>query len=434
MKTITQPNEKVIAIIKTNHPEAEELRQATWTVPYSKGGIHLLKNIFSGEVVQLDDGEFAAPEKLPELAQRRFYVPKDYDEAEKYLETVKLIKLMQPEKTGLSSYTILPTTGCNARCTYCYEEGYAVKTMTPETVDRLIDFICETRQDDKISLSWFGGEPTLGAKTISRICRELESRGVPFTSRMITNASLITKSLAAEMKEVWHLKRVQVSLDGNRRDYMARKQYIDPIRHNYDVVMRAIHYLAAEDIKVNLRVNFDNRNVDTLRPFLDEMKAEFGENDNVKLYLSILYQEKEQPYYLDLNRQMMELNRYIDSLGINSVEREKRHTSFRLNCCMADNLGKSVVIDPEGRFFDCEHLPTGHSWGNIFDGVTDKALFEKLCAPHEIDEGCRRCPFLPMCTPFYRHGCVGWCSSCREHVMLKTEHALEKLADRLAER
>ncbi|MCR4840441.1 MAG: SPASM domain-containing protein [Lachnospiraceae bacterium] len=91
-------------------------------------------------------------------------------------------------------------------------------------------------------------------------------------------------------------------------------------------------------------------------------------------------------------------------------------------------LDKSIVIQPDGSFSDCEHLPEGHSWGNIFDGVTDSDLFERLSRPHEIDEMCRRCPYLPQCTPFYRKGCPAWFKYCREYMDLKTEYELSKYA------
>ena len=81
---------------------------------------------------------------------------------------------------------------------------------------------------------------------------------------MVTNASLLTKELAHEAKEQWNLKRVQVSLDGAREDYTPRKNYYNPEKHNYDVVMKAIHYLADEGIKVNLRCNFDWENIESM--------------------------------------------------------------------------------------------------------------------------------------------------------------------------
>ncbi|MBR6336849.1 MAG: radical SAM protein, partial [Ruminococcus sp.] len=406
-------------------------RRSVWAVPFERNGKFLMKHTFSGEIVSLSADEYKDMENIEELRQHRFIVPTDYDEDAKYLETVKLIRLMQPQKPGLKSYTILPTTACNARCTYCYEEGFKVSSMTQETAEALVSYIEKTRHDDKVTLAWFGGEPLVGVKVIRYVCEELERRGIPFGSRMITNASLFTPELVKEAKEVWKLSKVQVSLDGDRRDYTERKRYIDPVKHNYEKVISVIHMLAEQDIKVNLRVNFDKDSIGRLKGFLDEMKAEFGDEKNVTLYLAALYQEKAKPYYLELQREMLELDRYIRELGINYENREKMHSSFKINACMADSLDKSVVIQPDGSFFDCEHLPEAHSWGNVFDGVTDKALFDKLAAPHKIDDMCKKCPYLPQCTPFYKNGCPGWCDKCRGVFDLKTEYELLNYSEQI---
>ncbi|MBR0133217.1 MAG: radical SAM protein [Lachnospiraceae bacterium] len=430
MHTIILPNEKVTAFLSTKYPETNTgWRWSVWAVHYAQDGKYVIKHSFSGEIITLSDEEYTNALNNEELRRRRYVVPNDFDEATKYKEVVGLIKLTNPESEGLRTYTILPTTACNARCVYCYEEGYAVSTMTQATAERLVDFICETKQEEKITLAWFGGEPLVGTKTISFICNSLAERNVPFRSRMITNGSLFTTEMVKEATEIWKLEKVQVSLDGDRRDYEDRKRYIYPLKDNYDIVMKSIRLLADVGIKVNLRVNFDRENIGRLRPFLLEMKERFSEDKNVSLYLSALYQEKEKPYFIELEREMFELNRYVRELGINYENREKIQTSFRLNGCMADALDKTIVIHPDGRFYDCEHLPEGHSWGNIFDGVTDRELFERLSAPHEIDERCAKCPYLPQCTPFYIKGCPGWFEKCREYMELKTEYELRRIAE-----
>lgn len=445
MKTLGAPNERSYAINKKTRLDKEAaFRLSGFVISFEEDGVCLMKNILTGEVISLSREEYQAAiylkdtseryeyleqHSLTEPAMHRFIVEKGYNEAEQYLTTVKLIRIMQPESPGLKTYTILPTTGCNARCTYCYEEGYPVMTMTRSTADRLIDYICETRQEDSITLSWFGGEPLVCADTISYICRRLTEKDVPFTSRMITNASLVTRELAREMKDVWKLQRVQVSLDGDRRDYTERKRYLLPEKHNYDQVMEAIGILAEADIQVVLRVNFDSDSFTRLRPFLVEMKERFGSLNNVKLYLSALYQEKTKPRFTGLTRQMFELGRYVDALGLNSVYREQKAAAFRLNSCMADSIDKSVVIDPEGRFYNCEHLPEGNTWGNIFDGITDRKRYEELLSPAPLDDKCRSCAFLPQCTTFYKNGCPGWFEGCRDYQYLKTEYELRKLAD-----
>ncbi len=133
---------------------------------------------------------------------------RQYEEAEAraYATALFLLKTAEGRKKGYAAYTILPTTGCNARCVYCYEEGMPVHTMTEETVSRLIDFICETKADGPVKLRWFGGEPQAAASIIRRVSAALEERSVAFTSGMITNASMLTRELAHEAKTQWHLR------------------------------------------------------------------------------------------------------------------------------------------------------------------------------------------------------------------------------------
>ena len=403
---------------------------------------HIVKNTFTGEVVRLNEREwdsfsymkdnivdynYLLDNGLLDFAVSRYIVEKDYDEAEKYKQTVTILKMMSKNKPGLRTYTIFPTTGCNARCVYCYEQGYQIRTMTRDTADRLIDFICETRHEDEITLSWFGGEPMAAHETISYICQSLADRGIPYKSRMITNASLFTKDLARKAKSLWNLKKVQVSLDGDRADYEIRKNYYAPDRHNYDTVMKAIHYLANEGIKVSLRVNFDWENLSRLKGFLDEIKAEFGDMENISLHLAMIYQEQHKDTCVDLYRKMFELNKYINDIGIPQGSKSGKGIKLKLNSCMADSMDKSIVIDPDGNFYNCEHLPENNTWGNIFDGITDKARFDELSKPADIDEKCRHCCFLPQCTPFYKRGCPGWFEYCCEYNCLKTEYSLQNL-------
>lgn len=46
-----------------------------------------------------------------------------------------LLTLLKPAAKAITNYTILTTTGCNARCFYCYEKGTKPVTMTAETAD-----------------------------------------------------------------------------------------------------------------------------------------------------------------------------------------------------------------------------------------------------------------------------------------------------------
>lgn len=443
MKILKCGDEHAAKIInKSRLDAAAEYRLSAYAYPYSERGRYLIQNTMTKEAAELTQQEwngvlqakkapvgydFLVENGLELLAKSRYIVETGYNEVKQYQQTVFLLKTMSGRKKGLSSYVIFPTTGCNARCIYCYEEGFAVKTMTTETADRLVDFICETRNDDTIKLRWFGGEPLANAKIIRYICTALREWGVSYKSSMVTNASLMTKELAHEARELWNLTKVQVSLDGAREDYTPRKNYYDPERHNYDVVMRAIHCLADEGIKVNLRVNVDFENIERIPHFLKEIKSEFGDMENITLYIAPLFQEQNRERCIELYNKIFRLSDLQKSLGITQNAKGEGSVRMRLNYCMADSMDKSVVITPDGIFNNCEHLPESQTWGNIFDGVTDKAKFNELSRTAEVDEKCSKCPFLPQCTPFYKNGCPGWFEKCYEYHCMKTEHNLHNL-------
>ena len=180
-------------------------------------------------------------------------------------------------------------------------------------------------------------------------------------------------------------------------------------------------------IKVNLRVNVDFDNIERVPIFLQQIKAEFGDMENISLYLAPLFQVTHSEIGLKLYERIFELEELINQLEIPQSSRSGKKTSIRLNNCMADSMDKSIVITPDGVFNNCEHLPEAQAWGNIFDGVTDKAKFDELSAAPKVDEKCVKCPFLPECTPFYKNGCPGWFEECYEYHCMKTEHAMHNL-------
>ncbi len=443
MRILREGDKNVGKLIRQKKPRPDvEYRLSLYAYPFSEGERYLLLHTMTGEVLELTAAEWAAilpfqtaPQSwdqivrkdLAELAEKRCLVETDYDEVHAYAETLFLLKTAKGRKKGLFDYTILPTTGCNARCVYCYEEGMPVQTMTEETADRLVDYICETKVEGPVRLRWFGGEPLVGAPIIHRICAGLEARGVDFSSTIATNASLMTRELAHAAKERWHLYKVMVSLDGPREDYAVRKRYVQPEKHNYDAVMRAIRYLADEDISVSLRVNVDMENLPRIEGFLDEMGAAFGALENVTLYLSSLYQEEHGPNFVPLEQALFALRGRIRDLNLGTGSNIEKKFGMRLRPCIASTMDGAVLITPDGRFNNCSHLPEGRSWGNIFDGVTDQALFDALRGPREIDPDCAKCPFLPRCTPLKKHDCPRWFDRCHVRMRLETEDTLRLL-------
>ena len=63
-------------------------------------------------------------QELPaKLYEEYFLVPEHSPESQTYLELKDVFALKEELPKGITHYVILPTTTCNARCFYCFEQG-----------------------------------------------------------------------------------------------------------------------------------------------------------------------------------------------------------------------------------------------------------------------------------------------------------------------
>jgi uncharacterized protein len=77
--------------------------------------------------------------------------------------------------------TVCPTLKCNFRCPYCFEASQADgATMTAETVDRLIAFIASYKDARRLSLAWYGGEPTLAWEVIEDLTARVQALEIEY--------------------------------------------------------------------------------------------------------------------------------------------------------------------------------------------------------------------------------------------------------------
>ncbi len=433
MKIISEGDGRVVKIIRVGSGETEgALRLSGFVFPFEKEGTVLLKHTLTKQVLRLSAEEWSAlrngtlsAEARDELVKYRFLVEEDYSEVSQYRLVYSILRTMEKTEPGIDCYTILPTTGCNARCVYCYEEGWQSKTMSPETADAVADFILRTKREGEIRLSWFGGEPLCGAGLISRICGRLQDAGVMYYSTMITNGTLMTPELVREAKELWNLRRVQLSMDGARADYERRKNYARKDLYNYDTAMNAAELLSDAGIRVSIRCNYDSGNLDGIREFLDDCGDRFGERGNVSVYLEQLFESSDAEKNAALFHAAEKVAGYADELGLSYTERTEQR--LKTHYCMADYRGEAVIIDPEGGLHLCEHDIDGEPIGTVFGGPVTWPE-----TGTEIAEECRNCCFLPECTPFRKNGCPLEIAACRTQREVWTRRSLTGLLRRLA--
>ena len=405
---------------------------------------HVLFHELTREMIWLDDQEWKCVTKVltegsdlsgdleKTLFEKFYLVPATQEEDRFYLQFMDILNLTFPPVKGVFHYTILPTTACNARCVYCYEASYPTQTMTPETEERLIRYICETHNTEKtIFLNWFGGEPLAGAGTIRRVCRALADEGIDFQSLMISNGSLFTPELVQEATKHWKLQRIQISMDGDKKTYLERKRYLNTGSHSeadpYERVIQNVRLLIDAGVRVILRCNCDWENLPTLETFLQDLVTRFSPwPKELFIYFSPLNSKKSAENFPQLFEKLMQMAERCAGFGIQALGQEVS-SSLRIHHCMSDCIRNYRLIDPSGRLFDCEHMPEDRCYGNIWEGITDQKLADSLSDRSRIRERCRHCVFLPECTAYPDCPVESW--ACREnHTFLIEKYIAAKLA------
>lgn len=370
----------------------------------------IIYNTMTNQMALLTDEETDEIKKFPnllsdcliQLAKDWYIVPVDNNDiklADQFFQLVNSII----KSNSITSFTILPTLDCNARCFYCYENGYNRDRMTLQTAKDVAKFIITRSNGNDVYIKWFGGEPLYNILAIDTICDELISMGINFSSTMISNAYLFTDNIINKSIEKWRLKGIQVTLDGTEEVYNQIKAYITKDKFSPFIrVTDNIEKLLNANINVQIRLNMSKENYDDLMKLIDWIEKRYTNTSLLNVYTTLLYQS------YDLNddelRELVQLNikqtaKIIENeLYKISLPKEKFSRG-----CMAQN-DSSIVISPTGSLGKCEHFSDGEkACGSIYSNEIDKDciaywkhsnIFEEChkCAEYASCGGYDRCP------------------------------------------
>jgi uncharacterized protein len=162
---------------------------------------------------------------------------------------------------------------CNLACGYCFEEGVRGKrAMSPETADLLVEMIEREHiaKGRKVSLDFYGGEPLLSIDSIRSISTRLrnasEVKGLPFEFSLVTNGTLLTRSLAQELAGLG-MHGVKITLDGPREVHDRSRPFVSG-KGSFDIIVKNI--LEVMDVtKVQIGGNFTQENYREFPRLLD---------------------------------------------------------------------------------------------------------------------------------------------------------------------
>ena len=379
-------------IIKTEYEDGEFIWYNTFTGSIVSIKDYEADNVFTDDFCQYVDF----------LVQNYFLVPENFDEEELLVEyrKRKTVPITANALTRLKSFTILTTTRCNARCFYCYQmHDKGKQHMTEETANKVARYIIDSTFDGQnIFIGWFGGEPLFNHKIIDIITTKVGSANRKITSSIITNGYLFDEKLCKKAARDWNIHNVQVTLDGTEEIYNKAKNYIYKDEESpFKRVVKNIHSMLENGLRVSIRMNVDLHNVENLKELVCFLAEEFKEEENFSAYIHELFDDTRTiEHDTQLFQNMIEVDKLLIEKGLRAPANNVPDTIKAIHCMIDDD--RSVVIMPDGQLGLCEHYENDHYIGHI-DNPTD-IDFNEIKAWKEMSEYteiCNDCPSKPSC-------------------------------------
>lgn len=332
-----------------------------------------------------------------ELYDRYFLVPGEADDAKLVDEYRALRDMLLPKTTSKHLFTILPTSACNARCYYCFEAGAPIFTMDAAAAGRAADYMIRERDDNTITVHWFGGEPLCNLAAIDHIADALNRDGRPWQSQITTNGYLFDQDLVTRAVSSWHLGYAQITLDGTRDVYNKAKAYVHAAEDPYARVLKNIELLLNAGVSVVVRMNLGTENADDCLALSEELRDRFGRYEKFSVYCGLLLQsfaeetdDTRRDIAYEKARQLEEKLYAEHLLRVPALTAKERAYQ-----CMADDPG-AVVLHADGKLYPCEHFNATEPFAAL-DAPQEKNTAYWGAKTRQTQADCPSCPLYAQC-------------------------------------
>ena len=408
MEIIFIPNEKLKQIVglSYNYDVNQPFKLSKYCLLKKVKDTVLVYNALNKAMVALTLDEYnglsSYNQNLTFMYKNYFLINEDFDIQKKGDDVQEYIRTHKPDKTfkQLNTFTILPTTGCNAKCFYCFEKGSEKKHMTPEIADKLVEFMLQKYNGKHMKLRWFGGEPLVNEKIIDYITTKLKDNGVNYISNLTSNGFLINSDNVEKYKTLWNLNKVSITIDGTSTIYNNVKQYTYS-GNAYERVLKNIESLLDGGISVSIRINIGMHNIEDCETLVYELIERFEGKKKLVIYLNRLYDNDNVKTFTDdeaaiVYDKIIELTEVLRKHGRSASRFTLNNMKFGTVHCMTDS-GRAIIIFPDGKLGLCEHYMDTLHVGDIENGITDMGNVEKCAKMEEKIDICENCPVYPTC-------------------------------------
>ena len=354
-------------------------------------------NTVSQNMQVLDSDFLNNNEESSELLMEGFLVYNNLDEIRRSKKVKEQLQKMSAESLDV---VILPTLGCNFKCSYCFNGINHNNSLSESAISKAINFISKSiHKYSDLTIGWHGGEPTLFYKDIIKTNYKIIEIASRFSIKpkidILTNGSILNDKMLSELLESG-LTSLQISVDWPA--YKSERKFGN--KNGDDTLVKILKNvnLIPNEIEVDLRINllpdfssYNNQLIDVLKLNLNRKIniythhiVDSTESDNKHTTSNILEFRKEQ-YSL---KKLLRENDFYQAYYPEEIE---------TGDCIANKTSGFVFTSQEniGKCY-------AEVDGNHRAEVNDKGEYNKLAKKYlewtgdNINE-CQSCSYLPIC-------------------------------------
>lgn len=353
------------------------------------------------------------------LRQRGYITDKTYDDERESLK--KVAKTVHKVQSKNIAVAIIPTYGCNFRCSYCYEkkliekgEEWLNKVISTETVDLIFKSFDKMREEGKNidSITIYGGEPLLltNYKIIEYIVKKATQRKIPI--KAVTNGFNIDKFI--DILSPDKISSLQITIDG-LANFHNKRRYLVGGEPSFSKIVDNIDKCLMKKIKVVIRTNIDENNLNEINNLTEfYLDKKWTSNTNFSYYFKGVHScNKEKEKINDsiivsrVNSEYAESDTYkynstysvISNLAMN-LFKNKGYVSFHAGFCGGTN--GMIIADLFGDIYTCMEVvgEPNHIAGKISDrGIIDFNNNYSVWTNRTVNniEQCTDCKYALFC-------------------------------------
>lgn len=355
------------------------------------------KKVFDESLYELsDDKDF-----LNTLKQLKMIVPNEINE----FNILNYMFRMKNESNKSLGIFMIPTMQCNFRCPYCYE-NHVDDFMSNDTYQNTIKFICNTVASNnikRVTISWFGGEPTLELNNVCEFMNQLRnelSDDVLLIGQMTTNGFILSPKNFERLIESG-VTHYQITIDGPKR-FHNKTRYLSNGKGSWDIIMDNLLHIKSTTLQFNvmIRTNFTEELVDHADEWFSFLGEKFTDDRRFTYHFetvknlggsdtSFVYKDKEPAGVL---------TRIAKEYGVEPFI-NKMFSTFSFQCYASDPW--NYVIYHDGSIkkctvaFDSSFNNVGHLLenGNVFLDDNKMAWWTS----YDKKDECKSCEIYPIC-------------------------------------